>query len=207
MPNPFDGTSVMLPVQQRKPTLSPVDVACLEDRNWLPWFKKARETLQSPLLSSLEDRWDDIMWFWMLIEGCQEFKTSHISIGLQAVALHPAEVGDWLKQGCTMEYVPELGRKDVKVLGESWWAWWKALQPEWRNILGVEGCLEGDHQTGNGDWDCLWHPGANGLMMVLIGLKWWGLLITKHYGIGSMWMRNWEAAVEAVLWVMTSMVS
>ncbi|KAK0436993.1 hypothetical protein EV421DRAFT_1739211 [Armillaria borealis] len=205
MLNPFDSTSVMLPVPRRKPTLSPADAACLEDEKWPPWFKKARDALQSPLLSSLGDGWDDIMWFWTLIEGRQEFKTSRNSIGPQAAELRPAEVGDWLKRGRNVEYVPELGRKDVKVLGESWWAWWKALQPEWRDISGVEGCLEGDHQTGNSDWDCLWHLGANGLMTVLIGLKWWGLLITKHYGMGSMRMRNWEAAVEDILWVMTSM--
>ncbi|KAK0429659.1 hypothetical protein EV421DRAFT_1722942 [Armillaria borealis] len=198
----------MLPVQRRKPTLSPEDATSLEEGRWPPWFKQARETLKSELLSSLGDCWDDLMWFWTLTEGRQGFKTSRISIGPQSAGdLRPAEVGNWLKRGRHVEYVPELGRKDLKSLGDSWWVWWKALQLDWRGVSGVDGCLHTDHQIGDGEWEHLWHPGANGLMTVIICLKWWGELITKHYGMGSLRMRSWETAVEDVLWVMTSMVS
>ncbi len=147
--------------------------------------------MKSPLLSLLGDEWDDIMLFWMLVEGHQGFVTSWTSIGPQSVSkLCLAEVSSWQKWKQGMDYVPELGRKDLKLLGDLWWAWWKALQLEWRGISGVEGCLELDHQVGNGEWGYLWHPGANGLVIVLICLKWWGELITKHYSMGSMPMKS-----------------
>ncbi|KAK0435873.1 hypothetical protein EV421DRAFT_1739933 [Armillaria borealis] len=156
MPNPFEGSSVMLPVQRQKPTLSPEDATSLEEGHWPPWFKQARETLKSELLSSLGDCWDDLMWFWTLTEGRQGFKMSCVSIGPQSAGdLHPVEVGNQLKWGHRMEYVPELGRKDLKSLGDSWWVWWKVLQLDWRGVSGVDGCLHADHQIGDGEWEHL----------------------------------------------------
>lgn len=115
MPNPFEGSSIMLLVQRQKPTLSPEDAASLEDGNWPAWFEKVRETLKSLLLSSLGDEWDDIMWFWMLVEGRQRFVTSQTSISPQSASeLHLAEVGSWQKQKWGVDYVPELGQKDLK---------------------------------------------------------------------------------------------
>ncbi|PBK60109.1 hypothetical protein ARMSODRAFT_1069211 [Armillaria solidipes] len=180
MPNLFEGTSVMLPVQQQKPTLSPEDATYLKEGIGPDWFKKARHSLNLLLLSSLGDAWDDMMWFWRIIEGHQ---------------------GGW-----PLAKV-RLGRKDLKALGDAWWAWWKALQPDWKGVSAVERCLKADHQVSNSEWGCLWHPGVNGLMTVLICLKWWGELITKHYGIGSIWMRSWEVVVDDILWVMSSMVT
>ncbi len=118
MPNPFEGSSIMLPVQWQKPTLSPEDTASLEDGNWPAWFEKVRETLKSPLLSLLGDEWDghnvvlDVCW------SHQGFVTSRTSIGPQSASeLCLAEVGSWQKWKQGMDYVPELGQKDLKSLG------------------------------------------------------------------------------------------
>ncbi len=149
-----------------------------------------------------------MMWLWTIVEGCQNFKTSYIYIRPQSLAdLCLTEVHTWQKRAQNVDFVLELGQKDLKSLGDAWWVWWKQLQPEWRGVSKVEGCLEAVHQISSGNWGYLWHLGANGLVTVLICLKWWGELTMKHYGMGSMWMRGWEAAVEDVCWVMGSMVT
>ncbi|KAK0436994.1 hypothetical protein EV421DRAFT_1739212 [Armillaria borealis] len=173
MPNLFEGSSVMLPAQRPKPFISPANAARLKEGKWPDWFEKARQTLLSPLLSSLAK--------------------AHLRL---------AEVGWWQKRKRQVNDRPELGRKDLRTLGNAWWTWWKALQPKWHGVADVVGPLEVRHMTGEGDWGLLWHPGANGLMTVLICLQWWGELTTEHYGMGSIQMLAWESAVEDVLWVL-----
>ncbi|PBK88811.1 hypothetical protein ARMGADRAFT_1033789 [Armillaria gallica] len=55
--------------------------------------------------------------------------------------------------------------------------------------------------TGEGKWGLLWHPGTNGLVTVLICLRWWGKITMEHYGMRSIQMLAWDAAVKDVLWV------
>ncbi|SJL02900.1 uncharacterized protein ARMOST_06241 [Armillaria ostoyae] len=173
MLNPFEGTNTAL----------------LDEARWPPWFVKAHETLLSPLLSSLGDSWDSVLWYWTVIEVWQEFVTGRISLcpaASEKAQLRPPEV-DWLQKcSCCLNDNPDLGQKDLRTLGDAWWTWWKALQPDWHGVENVIGPLEPRHTMGEGNWGVLWHPGMNGLFTVLICLKWWGEAMTGHYGMGSM---------------------
>lgn len=60
--------------------------------------------------------------------------------------------------------MPELM---VGPFSTDWWAWWKAINPGWRL---KDGALL---QEGAGSWDVLRNPGQNGLLNVVVCLKWW----------------------------------
>ncbi len=131
MLNPFQDTSIMLPMVQRKPSLSLASAELLDEGKWPAWFVKTRLALVSTQLSSLGDSWDSILWYWTVIEAWQGYKTGQHSIGLAEKAhLHLAEVEWWQKCKCVLDNCPHLRHKDLRTLSDAWWTWWKALQPE-----------------------------------------------------------------------------
>ncbi|KAJ7833720.1 hypothetical protein B0H14DRAFT_3462540 [Mycena olivaceomarginata] len=62
----------------------------------------------------------------------------------------PKAVGVWVKNA--RKGVPKIGLSGE--MEDQWWAWWKGINPSWR-------------------WDVLKCPGQNGLLNVVITLKWW----------------------------------
>ena len=91
------------------------------------------------------------------------------------------------------EKVPPI--TDVNKYGAEWWAWWKALQPNWREV-GTDGR---PLQRGEGEWDVLGTPGKSGFLLVLLSLMWW--CITP--GAAE---TDCKAAVDDVLWVLTAVL-
>ncbi|KAE9386432.1 hypothetical protein BT96DRAFT_839257 [Gymnopus androsaceus JB14] len=55
---------------------------------------------------------------------------------------------------------------DAHTFGLSWWIWWSALNPKWR-----------ERTDGDGDWTRFDRPGQCGLLTVLYCLYWWSDLI------------------------------
>ena len=74
-----------------------------------------------------------------------------------------------------------------------WWAWWRILNPDWRQRNGEL------VQEGEGSWDVLRCLGQNGLLNVVVCLKWWfSSMETPSDG--------WKRAVADVKWVLKSMI-
>ncbi|KAJ7808076.1 hypothetical protein B0H14DRAFT_2251185, partial [Mycena olivaceomarginata] len=105
----------------------------------------------------------------------------------------PEEVHQWLKNACstTKKVIVKSHEKLVK----DWWNWWSALAPAWRekDRAGRPKIVEGSEK---GEWGELIHPGANGMLMVLLPLVWW-----REGEPGNAASEIWLAAVRDVSWV------
>jgi hypothetical protein len=89
--------------------------------------------------------------------------------------------------------------KSHEKLVKDWWNWWSALAPAWREKDGVGRPKIGEE---NGEWGDLIHPGANGLLMVLLPLVWW-----REGEPGNAAGEDWLSAVRDVSWVLERLLS
>jgi hypothetical protein len=111
----------------------------------------------------------------------------------------PTEVEWWI--GRARKLQPAI--KNIPKFETSFWAWWKALQPRWREVGDVPGVLTHAHRQGDGDWSELDKPGQNGFLTVISLLSWWGQALRG----GSLGMVEWQAAADDVNWVLTQMLN
>jgi hypothetical protein len=80
-----------------------------------------------------------------------------------------------------------------------WWDWWNSLAPTWRKKDEAGRPTIGQE---TGDWGVLVHPGANGILTVLLPLVWWRL--GEEASVAS---DGWTAAVRDVSWVLQGLLS
>ena len=74
--------------------------------------------------------------------------------------------------------------------------WWIFIQPDWRRIK----C--GETHRGSGCWECLYQPGINGLLNIIILVYWWAKTLEEGGKSGDMaycWL------VEDVTWVLSQL--
>ncbi|KAJ7429418.1 hypothetical protein B0H11DRAFT_1768087 [Mycena galericulata] len=135
--------------------------------------------------------WKTLIKRWTELERAYGFETSSRALPTKG---RPLAVGAWTKSGRQKNKPPAFVLdKFVK----DWGAWWTALGPDWRE-KDTEGRLL---QRGHGPWGGLVHPGANGILMVLLGLAWWR---DKEWMAAS---ETWEAAVRDVGWVVGGLLA
>ncbi|KAJ7635992.1 hypothetical protein DFH06DRAFT_921773, partial [Mycena polygramma] len=63
---------------------------------------------------------------------------------------------------------PTPAISDLPQFVAEWQGWWKSLNPEWRVSEG-----EMMRREDGRKWECLEAHGMNGMLSVLICLKWW----------------------------------
>jgi hypothetical protein len=72
-----------------------------------------------------------------------------------------------------------------------WWKWWEAINPSWcKRDAGGRLNKEGD-----GDWGSIAQTGPNGMLNVLICLRWWRDALRGDLG-------GWEEAPQVVEWAL-----
>ncbi|KAF8182184.1 hypothetical protein K438DRAFT_1601038, partial [Mycena galopus ATCC 62051] len=100
-----------------------------------------------------------------------------------------------IRRSTTRETVVE----DHDALVRKWWEWWMSLAPDWR-----ERDENGRPKVGEGagEWGALAHPGANGVLMVLLPLVWW-----RRGETSAVATEDWLAAVCDVLWVLQGLLA
>ncbi|KAJ7469894.1 hypothetical protein B0H11DRAFT_1722909, partial [Mycena galericulata] len=130
--------------------------------------------------------WDGAVKEWMELERAYGFESSSKAL---PTAGRPAAIHAWTKGGRRPNKPPPLA---VESFEKDWWAWWSGMAPAWR-MKNAEGR---PLQGGTGEWGSLKHPGANGLLMVMLGLAWWR---EKEEEVAS---TSWMAAVTDVAWVL-----
>jgi hypothetical protein len=94
--------------------------------------------------------------------------------------------------------------KIVKVpeYGQSWWMWWKTLQPEWRGM--GEGKLSRQVLEGE-KWSQTCRGGANGFLMIVLTLAWW-IVAAEQNSEQCTADADLHLAMEDVKWVLDRMV-
>lgn len=97
---------------------------------------------------------------------------------------------------------------------KSWWAWWCNLQPRWRvkaKGKGKKGLLSLDVDglvMPPNAWKDLLHPGANGIIVVVATLYWWGYTVATLKGKKKEEeVRNWMEALSDCRAVMECLIS
>lgn len=98
--------------------------------------------------------------------------------------VRPQEVLGWQKNGRPLE---DINIAHLPTYTAMWWAWWSLMQPHARIVPGTSTLAESTYLM---DWTPLRQPGGNGLMLVLMTLRWWG--------VQSQASEGWQEAVADV---------
>ncbi|KIP01351.1 hypothetical protein PHLGIDRAFT_44687, partial [Phlebiopsis gigantea 11061_1 CR5-6] len=154
------------------------------------WMSEAYDYLTA---AQLGEGFDAALSWWAALERAYDFKTS--SRGLPTTS-RPPQIGHWT-QVLRRDLVKQPQIPDVAEYGQQWWAWWRALQPSWRSST-ANNTLARD---GKGPWDSLVRPGKNGILMVLLALRWWHGALSANAESSQ-----WTDAVADVTWVVAEMV-
>ena len=80
----------------------------------------------------------------------------------------PALVRDWIQRARKPTWAPATSGK---IIGEGFWTWWHAIQPEWRR----DGRNGRDMRRDGNDWTDVDVNGPNGLSTVMAVLFFWGV--------------------------------
>jgi hypothetical protein len=104
--------------------------------------------------------------------------------------LRPSEVSAWQKGG--RDSTPCLEANFSKRV----WDWWTAIQPEGRLAFGILN----KSTVYIWEWSGVSRRGANGVILVLFAMAWWGLSI-KNADAHADWLR----AIQDVRWALQQM--
>ena len=183
-----------------QPIATPAPTLSLPDPKWPDWFIRSYELLSA---RNLGPTFTKAIKQFVALESCSSFDIGGPHAGFKKTS-RPSQVDWWVGRGRSKTPLIE----DVASFGSSWWAWWKALQPSWRNVAGVDGRLDSSHRTGlAGDegWSTMDKHGQNAFLTVLATLVWWnsGLLDKGEEGIND---PDWTAAVADVEWAISQVL-
>jgi hypothetical protein len=163
------------------------------------WFEAALLGLKD---ASLGDEWEVLLQSYVDLEARSGFDNPRGTNRALGSRGRPSEVDWWI--GRARKRMPTI--KDPTALARSFWAWWKGLQPSWREASDVSGPLTSAHRVINGDWAVLDRPGQNGFLSVLAVLSWWGRAVVVDEGSAVLLSHEWREACADVQWVMQSML-
>ncbi|KAJ7015760.1 hypothetical protein C8F04DRAFT_985006, partial [Mycena alexandri] len=82
---------------------------------------------------------------------------------------------------------------DVYAFAAQWWVWWVSINPAWRERVGDRLA-----KAGEGDWKSVAQTGPNGMLNVLICLRWWYDTLKND----ASEIVKWKEAVDDVEWAM-----
>ncbi|KAJ7768419.1 hypothetical protein B0H16DRAFT_1453125 [Mycena metata] len=143
--------------------------AAVGDNNVPKWATDTHVTL---LAGGGGDLWVKAVDLWWKYEKAASFVGPAKGKG---TALRPKEVSGWIARARTGGPVPAI--VDVFSFAAKWWSWWK---------------------EGEGDWASVASTGPNGMLNILICLRWWCDALGGDEGE----MGGWKEALEDVVWAL-----
>ncbi|KAJ7155743.1 hypothetical protein C8R46DRAFT_1041099 [Mycena filopes] len=148
------------------------------------WARDAREVMEKEWKG-----WGELVSLWWKLEEGSGFTSKG---GALTTKGRPTEVGWWIQRA--RKGTPPI--KDVGAFAQAWKGWWGALNPAWRRVK-----TGGMAQEGDGGWEELGARGANGLLSVVMCLKWW------KEGLGNAEDEEWVESVLDVTWVLRRLIA
>lgn len=107
----------------------------------------------------------------------------------------PDDLDTWASQGRSIRYKPQASYKELSV---GWWAWWKAMQPRWRDTSD----LASSQSSSEGLVDLL-VTGQSGFLEIMVVLGWWGIMVEALSSESRTEARaDWQAALGDVGFVL-----
>lgn len=159
------------------------------------WFRKAILMLAS---KDLGGGWMDLISSWRRFEKA----AGYTEVEILSSTGRPPCVGAWISRARIPNYQPPLSSKNLKGLEQSFWKWWRALQPQYRKVIEArDGAILPQIV---GDMETIRRPGKNGLLSVLAALWFWG---SAPAVVQSGTVTSWGAAVDDVSWVIEQLTN
>lgn len=155
------------------------------------WVEKAVLLLTAEDLGS---DWRGLIIAWLKFEEGFEFVKSGPSL---PTSHRPTAVSSWIQRTRRPNFRPDLD--NLRAFEDSFWSWWKTLQPEWRSD-DDSGMLK---RPKGGDWDVLRISGQNGLLSVIAALCFWGMAAAGS----SADVERWSAAVTDVHYALCQLIA
>lgn len=87
----------------------------------------------------------------------------------ELIMVRPEEVLRWQRNNRPLE---DMFITQLPVFITMWWAWWSLMQPRSRIAPDTLVLVESSYTM---DWSPLHQPGQNGLILVVMTLRWWGV--------------------------------
>ncbi|KAK7039754.1 hypothetical protein R3P38DRAFT_2769899 [Favolaschia claudopus] len=136
------------------------------EENGVPhWASTSREQL---LEGEGGEVWEAVVDLWWRLEQAAKFKGP--AKGANA-SIRPAEVKGWVARARKGGPVPAV--RDLISFGSTWWKWWCAINPKWRERYR-DGHRLAQKSDDSQSWAALAkQTGPNGLLFALICLRWW----------------------------------
>ncbi|KAJ6447498.1 hypothetical protein C8R47DRAFT_919700, partial [Mycena vitilis] len=158
---------------------------------WPKWMRDAYTILDTCRVERGASEWEAVMSAWTQLEEAYAFESSAATIPATP-GLRPSEVAQWIKHKRSVTREVKVESQDELV--DKWWEWYNFLSPSWRkkDDRGRPMIVDG----ASGDWGSLVHPGANGILTVLLPLVWW------RQGEEGLPSEDWLAAVRDVAWAL-----
>ncbi|KAJ7024987.1 hypothetical protein C8F04DRAFT_968329, partial [Mycena alexandri] len=137
------------------------------------------------------DLWTKAVDLWWVYEKRANFVGAAKGKGTK---VRPKEVSGWISRARSGGPSPAI--IDVFSFASRWWTWWEEINPAWRARMG--NVAKRLAKEGEGDWDSVASTGPNGLLNILICLRWWYDALCGDEG----GMAEWKEALEDVEWAL-----
>ncbi|KAJ7029316.1 hypothetical protein C8F04DRAFT_907643, partial [Mycena alexandri] len=163
--------------------------AVVGDENIPKWAADAHVTL---LAGGGGEVWTKLVNLWWDYEKAARFLGPAKGKG---TAIRPKEVSGWINRARTGGPSPAI--IDVYSFASRWWAWWVEINPAWRARTGGV-VMKRLAKEGEGDWGSVASTGPNGMLNILICLRWWYDALGGNEGGKA----GWKEALEDVVWAL-----
>ncbi|KAJ7448163.1 hypothetical protein FB451DRAFT_1053973, partial [Mycena latifolia] len=151
------------------------------------WAVTAQETLAQ---GECCEMWAVILEMWWERETAHQFQGP----ARGHTEGRPEQVARWTARARKGGPKPPI--EDAGAFGKLWWKWYVVMNPEWR-LASNMGRL--DKLEDQEDWGALGNTGPNGMLNMLICLRWWCDALEEGDALA------YQAALEEVYWGLETM--
>jgi hypothetical protein len=144
------------------------------------WFSIYQQMFLEKYLGK---EWKTLVSTWVTFE--EHARDAGLEVRRLPARGRPMAVGDWISQGRNMTWRPDISNFKLKNYKHEFNGWWELLQPAGRTHASKD---DVDSTLTQGDWDCLRAPGVNGVMSVVAGLFFWGLVAEGKVAHHKAWL-------------------
>ncbi|KAF5348176.1 hypothetical protein D9757_014680 [Collybiopsis confluens] len=199
-PNPATSAPTIISVPEVDPSVASSS-ACEErvDISDCPkWLSDAYTTLTSEGTPN-HPLWRQALRDLVTLERYHEFEDRVISKGSTfSSAGRPKAFSWWFRNRKPIGRLPPtemFGKTDE--FATQWWQWYSIINPEWRERDGSGRIVV--NGSGEGEWDEFDLPGQNGMLSLLVSLRWWYHLLPTPSD-------DWILALRDVSWLISELV-
>lgn len=212
-----DGTvtlSETIPLLQIELGVSWLDRRISDAICWPSWLSSAVKYLKgismSPewvaLVTKLVD-FEEVLGFHNMVSliSCRNALRTLMAVhqhGRLDCVNRPEVVHIWLKNGRKYTAPPKI--TNVVEYNQSWWKWWKMLQPEWWQTTQKNNVLSHKVPESGEEWSRTCQGGTNGFYMIIPTLAWW--VAEGDQNLANVKDADLHLAIDDTSWVLERMI-